>query len=148
MNFVTDLAINGLCHHIRFDDNDFCAKATIRNGIIYFWMFIVGMDDEADDYAYKIHLGNTTSPNGQTDKIVYEGTAISSVFHLPESRIEDEHGSLPSHMAISQSMADNLSETNSNGKQIMRYKFEIIKKKVSDTVLKKLNSKKSLTFNL
>ena len=117
---------NGSCfmnyHHLEYNEENFFVKVSYKENLIYFWVYMVGTDEDTKRYGYKVTLGS----EDVADEIVYVGKQVCSLFTSVDCIIHGENGS--SHLAIDKSTAKNLTKINSNGRRVLEYKFLIVEK--------------------
>ena len=117
----------GLCswnyHHLEFDGNDFFTKLVYKGNMVYFWTYLVGLEEEAKNYGFVISLG---SPSKNSDELIYKGGQVCSLFTSTDSLLDGTSESCV--LALSRSTVKNLLTVNSNGRFVLDYKYEITKK--------------------
>ena len=110
-------------HHLQYNGNDFFTKIAYKESLVYFWVYMIGTDEETKDYGYRISLGSSSD---NTDELSFKGKQVCSLFTSGSGLLEGNYGS--SVLAMNRSTVKNLTKYNSNGRCVLEYKFEIIKK--------------------
>ena len=118
-------------HHIQFDGNDFFSKIGYKDNLVYFWTYLVGIEEETKSYGFKVYLGANSSlessfRSSENDELKYKGKRVSSLFTSVDSLLDGSAGACV--LALSRSTVLNLLRVNSNGRKVLEYMFEITKK--------------------
>ena len=118
-------------HHLQFDGNDFFTKIGYKDNMVYFWTYLVGVEEETKAYGFKIYLGSSSSlqsssKSSDVDELKYKGKRVTSLFTSVHSILDGSAGACV--LAISRPTMMNLLRFNSNGRKVLDYSFEITKK--------------------
>ena len=118
-------------HHLQFDGNDFFTKIGYKENMVYFWTYLVGVEEETKSYGFKVYLGSSSSLDSSSgskdvDELKYKGKRVSSLFTSMHSLLDGSAGACV--LAITRSTVMNLLRFNSIGRKVLDYSFEITKK--------------------
>ena len=118
-------------HHLQYDGNDFFTKIGYKDNMVYFWTYLVGVEEETNLYGFKVYLGSSSSLESSlrstgNDELKYKGKRVASLFASVHSLLDGSAGACV--LALHKSTMMNLLRTNSIGRKVLDYTFEIVKK--------------------
>ena len=108
-------------HHLQFNGNDFFTKLAYHDNLIHFWVYLVGTDEETNEYGFNIRLGSNKDGN----ELCYKSNRVCSLFTSQNLLFNGNSGHFV--LSLSRSTVNGLITENFRGHLELEYKFEITK---------------------
>ena len=106
---------------MQFNGNDFFTKLAYHDNLIHFWVYLVGTDEETNEYGFNIRLGSNKDGN----ELCYKSNRVCSLFASQNLLFKGNSGHFV--LSLSRSTVNGLITENFRGHCELEYKFEITK---------------------